>query len=636
MQAIPLSSLIPSKEYNVRKTDPKKDIASLKASIAAHGLQHNLIVLPVKGTKKYEVVAGNRRYTVLNELVKEGKLPKNFTVPCQITDKAHAKEISLAENVVRSAMHPADEYETWAELVDKEKLTPEQIATRFGTSASIVEQRLKMGRLSPKLMKAYRNEELPLAALMAFTLSDDHAQQEEVYKRFKGSYELGRPDAIRQALTEKLVRCNHRVVKFVGLEAYEAAGGAIRRDLFSDKEDCYLEDAPLLQKLALEKLERIATELQKSWKWAEVRESFGYDDQRKFRQIYEHELGEVPEKLLKKQATLERKLEKLEEAEADESEAAPIQKQLAEVELEIAAYSGWTDEEKAISGCVVTLGWNGEADITCGLVRPEDDTQQPESEEEDEGNASGEDDDDNTGTIRESMRDARTEGKFDYTSALLTDLKSHRLQVMRFYMEDNFEVAFDTALYNMCLRDLNPSYYYGHEFLQVRATKYTISGNNEETTKALAAKAKERFDALPLAWMNHKNELERYEAFCALSMEDKQKLFAACIARALTPQLCSEVSKSGLFDAIGKRLGVDMAAHWRPTKANYFDRITKKQALECAEEVIGAEWAKKHANQKKEDVVLPLDAAFLKPESDQFSPEQQERLKTWLPKGMAF
>lgn len=635
MQAIPLSSLMPSKTYNVRKTDPKKDIASLKASIAAHGLQHNLIVLPVKGTKKYEVVAGNRRYTVLNELAKEGKLEKDFPVPCQITDKAHAKEISLAENVVRSAMHPADEYETWAKLVDEEGLTPDQIATRFGTSASIVEQRLKMGRLSPKLLKAYRNEELPLAALMAFTLSDDHAQQEEVYKRFKGSYELGRPDAIRQALTEKLVRSNHRVVQFVGLDAYEAAGGVLRRDLFSKEGDCYLEDVPLLQKLAREKLEGIATGLQASWKWAEVRESFGWDEQRKFRQIHEHELGEVPEKLLKKQATLERKLEKLQEAEADESEAAPIQKQMADVEAQIAAYSGWTDEEKAVSGCVVTLGWNGEADINCGLVRPEDDTQQPEPEEEDEGNGADDDDDDGA-TGHESMRDARTEGKFDYTSALLDDLKSQRLQVIRFYMEDNFEVAFDTALYNMCLRDLNPSHYYGHEFLQVRAAKFSVRGNNEDTTKVLAAKAKERFDALPLAWLNHKDELERYEAFCALSMEDKQKLFAACIARALTPQLAGEASKSKLFDAVGKRLGVDMAAHWRPTKANYFNRVTKKQALACAEEVIGAEWAKQHANQKKEDVVLPLDAAFVKPDSAQFTPEQQERLKTWLPNGMAF
>ncbi len=149
----------------------------------------------------------------------------------------------------------------------------------------------------------------------------------------------------------------------------------------------------------------------------------------------------------------------------------------------------------------------------------------------------------------------------------------------------------------MCLRDLNPSHYYGHDFLQVRASKYSIRGNNEDTTKALAAKAKERFDALPLAWLNHKDELERYTAFCALSTEDKHKLFAACVARALTPQLNGEAGKSKLFDAVGKRLGVDMAAHWRPTKANYFDRVTKKQALACAEEVISAEWAKQLAIQ---------------------------------------
>lgn len=640
--AIPLSSLIHSKAYNVRKTEPKKDLAMLKASITARGILQNLVVLPVADGDKYEVIAGGRRLAALKELSKEGTFAKDFAVPCLITDEAHAREISLSENVIRTAMHPADEYEAWAKLADEDNMTVEQIAAHSGVSVTVVKQRLLIGRASPVVIKAYRNEEMPLESLMAFTLCEDHARQEEVYKRFKGSHELSAPHYIRRALTEKFVKNDHRFAKFVGVEAYEAAGGAVRRDLFSEQDDCYLEDVPLLQKLASEKLEQIVTVLQGAWKWAEARESFGWGEQRDYRIIRSHQLEEVPEKLTKKRDSLQEKLEALQEAEADEADYDKAARQLEQTEAKIAEYFGFTPEEKAIAGCVVTIGWDGDADITYGLVRPEDEPAQVESElsgdTEGEENEEGEESDDDADEpgYRPGLTDARADAKFDYTSALQADLKDDRLRVIRLYMANDYEVAFDTALYVMCLRDLNPSYYYGHEFLQIRASKVSVKGSQDTVGKELHAKEQALLKALPLEWMNHKNELERYEAFCGLSIEDKQRLFAACIARALSPQLAGEASKSHLFDAVGKRLGVDVAAHWRPTKDNYFDRVTKKQALACAAQVLGEEWAKKHANQKKEDVVLPLDAAFLKPDSNQHTPEQQEQLKAWLPEGMAF
>jgi ParB family chromosome partitioning protein len=632
MQAIPLTSLIHSKVFNVRKTEPKKDIAALKASIVSHGLQHNLIVLPVEGSDKFEVVAGGRRLAALKELVKEGKLPKGQNIECRIVDAVHAKEISLAENVVRTAMHPADQYEAWAKLMDEDGLTVSNIATRFGTSDSVVEQRLKMGRLSPVLMNAYRDEHVSLDALMAFTLCDDHARQEEVYKRFKDSYEIRQPNTIRQALTEKMVRSDNRLAKFVGVDAYEQAGGAVRRDLFSEHGLCYLDDVPLLQKLAEAKLQQAVTELQASWKWAEARESFGWSEQRNFRQIHEHELGEVPAKLTKKQESLERKLQEMEEREADESEAEPIQKQLAEVGAKIAAYSGWHDEEKAISGCIVTIGYDGDLDFTGGLVRPEDDTPAEPEEVEDEGEP-GEDDD---APGYSSRHDESPDQSFAYSKALVDRLKANRLQVMRLSMAQDYETAFDAALYVMCMRDLNPSYYYGHDWLQVRANKYSVSIGTDDMSKALKAQEETLLKALPMAWLNHKDEAERWQAFCALSVEDKQRLFAACVARALTPQLSGEKGKSFLFDIVGQRLGVDVAQHWRPRKDNFLDAVTKKDVLAIGQEVLSEEWAKQHASKKKDEAVAPLDAAFANPDQPQFTPEQQERLKMWLPKGMAF
>ena len=58
---------------------------------------------------------------------------------------------------------------------------PEEIAARFGCSAAIVRQRLKLAAVSPSLIEAYRAEEIELDQLMAFTVSDDLAAQEKVW-----------------------------------------------------------------------------------------------------------------------------------------------------------------------------------------------------------------------------------------------------------------------------------------------------------------------------------------------------------------------------------------------------------------------------------------------------------------------
>jgi ParB family chromosome partitioning protein len=55
----------------------------MQASILAQGQMQNPVVTEAdKG--KYYVVAGARRLTALTALQKDGKLPKDHVVPCQI------------------------------------------------------------------------------------------------------------------------------------------------------------------------------------------------------------------------------------------------------------------------------------------------------------------------------------------------------------------------------------------------------------------------------------------------------------------------------------------------------------------------------------------------------------------------
>ena len=110
-QAIPLSKLVPSPE-NVRKTNTKNGIEGLAANIKAQGLLSNLIVQATDGGK-FEVVAGGRRLVALKHLAKTGKQDEDKSqIPCSVIEgDEDAHEISLSENEMRAAMHPADQFE---------------------------------------------------------------------------------------------------------------------------------------------------------------------------------------------------------------------------------------------------------------------------------------------------------------------------------------------------------------------------------------------------------------------------------------------------------------------------------------------------------------------------------------------
>src|SRR5437660_9175359 len=165
---------------NARRTTPKIGMEELKASVLAHGLMQNLVVTDA-GDGTFRVIAGGRRLEAIRSLQAEGKLPDDFAVPCQVVTDEHALEMSLAENTVRLAMHPADQFEAFAALIDKGD-TAAEVAQRFGIEESLVLKRMKLARVAPQLLKEYRSDGMTLECLMAFTITDDHRRQLKVYR----------------------------------------------------------------------------------------------------------------------------------------------------------------------------------------------------------------------------------------------------------------------------------------------------------------------------------------------------------------------------------------------------------------------------------------------------------------------
>jgi ParB family chromosome partitioning protein len=274
--SVPLSRLVAS-AYNVRKTGGT-DVEDLKASIK-QGVLQNLIVCPAhdrKGrpTGDYEVVGGQRRLKALQALAKDSEISEEEEILCRVKPTREAAEASLAENVARVAMHPADEFEAFKRLVDEGK-SVEDVALRFGTSALTVRRRLKLAGLHPKLIALYRQDGITLEQLMALAVSDDQGEQLSVWE----SVPEWQSDAatLRRMLVEQEIDvARDPLAKLVGLAAYEAAGGAVRRDLFDEEGAGYLQDEALLQRLASEKLEAAAEAVRaEGWSWVEVAPRLG-------------------------------------------------------------------------------------------------------------------------------------------------------------------------------------------------------------------------------------------------------------------------------------------------------------------------------------------------------------------------
>jgi ParB family chromosome partitioning protein len=220
-------------------------------------------------TGMFEVPAGGRRYRALELLVQQKRLARTAPVPCVVRTEGLAEEDSLAENVQRAPLHPLDQFRAFRDLREK-GMSEEEIAAVFFVSVQVVKQRLKLASVSSRLLDIYAEDGMTLDQLMAFTVNPDHQRQEQVWEALQHSHNK-ETYHIRRLLTEGAVRASDKRAQFVGLEAYETAGGDVMRDLFQQDDGGWLQNPALLDRLVAEKLEHEAGNVRsEGWKWVEV------------------------------------------------------------------------------------------------------------------------------------------------------------------------------------------------------------------------------------------------------------------------------------------------------------------------------------------------------------------------------
>ena len=366
VQMLPLKALQPS-PLNARRIDKKIAIDELAASIQAHGLLQGLSVVDV-GSGKYQVSAGGRRLAALKLLLKRKAITSDFEVPCQIVPADLAEEASLAENVQRVAMHPLDEVEAFGRLAG-EGQAEEAIAARFGATVRHVRQRLALAALSPTLKEALRKGELGLDAARAFCLVADHERQDAVFaimtKPVSNAY------AVRSYLTQGAVRVTDRLAKFVGVEAYEEAGGIVRRDLFDDSL-MYLDSPDLLNELATAKLEELrAPLLAQGWGWVSFNLGNGRADGGSMHRI-RPEWHQPTEEQKAAAHVIRDRASEIEQALTSDPTDQALITELESLRVkahEMAeALSFFDPEKKALAGCMISIDFEGHPDTIVGIV----------------------------------------------------------------------------------------------------------------------------------------------------------------------------------------------------------------------------------------------------------------------------
>ena len=381
IQQIPLNKLVLS-PLNVRWTEATEDEdAELYANLKHDGLLQNLLVHKVGD--EYHVHAGGRRYKQLKKLAKNRHIKPDEKISCKVEPKSAALASSLAENAIRAPMHPADQFQAFAALIEEGK-TVEEVATRYGITAGLVDRRLKLAQVAPEILDDFRKGQLTLEAVMAFTLSNDHARQLEVREAISHFHPTGKHNAIRRLLTERTCSGSARLARYVGVDKYEKAGGNVIRDLFSEDDNVHLTDIGLLEKLAIEKLERAAKKHGKGWKWSVAVLDFSYNDGLKYGRVYPEPQDLDPE-IVKERDTLRTRLDEI--SNLDDTWTAELEEEADRAEIRIEEIDAleeksavFSDEQRAIAGCIVTVDYGGKLEINAGLVRPED---VPVSEPED-------------------------------------------------------------------------------------------------------------------------------------------------------------------------------------------------------------------------------------------------------------
>ena len=586
---------------NPRQSVTDAEIAALAESLKAVGLLQNLIGWQ-PAPDRTEIVAGGRRLRALQLIVSEGEIdPDSTDVPVLLAeDEDAALRLAASETFARHALHPADEVAAYRDMIEA-GLTIPDIAKAFAVTERHVRGRLRLANLADPILAALRANEITLDVAAAYTVCADPKTQTAVFEQLLGSWGSDNPKEIRRRLTEGKVSHADKLAKFVGREAYEAAGGTTREDLFG--ETSLFEDPDLLRGLAEAKLSEAATAFRvEGWSWVE--QSFehpGYEALQPLPRLYPElvELREGDAESYDVQAGL------IEVGVASDEDEAAFEALSAE-ENRVA----YTEDQKAHAGVFLWIDYKGEVQKAAGYIRPEDiDTAET------------------AGIYRKpkqlSVAKTRTP-RGPYSQALANDLALIRTGTLQAALLEDPDLALDLLAFTLTTP------------LRLSAKVLGISldapknGPNDDLGLALP-KVLHPTEMPPL---NGADAVEAFAKFRRKKPATKSRLLTEAVTRLASIGLMGKNAKP-FAEHIAAEAKLEPRRTWTPNAA-FFQRLQKDQLLAIHQQVMGLfAPSAALAKQRKTDITDFLHRIFNDgPNTPKLPKEQQARVDAWLPEGL--
>ena len=609
-------------DQKTRKRQVTDDIKELGALIKSQGLLQNLIgyVSSKKGrTKKIQISGGGRRLTAINWLISEKEIPADFPINVLVVEEKHGLLMSIAENSGRKDMSPANQFKAFKCAFDAGN-SIEEISAAFGVDNLTISRRLKLATVEPSIFAEYENGNATLEMITALTLTDDHAEQLQVWNSLQG-YQRN-ANAIRRLLTTDEVNGNtDRVAAYVTVEAYKAAGGMMRQDLFSDSH--YLCNAVLLESLAATKLAAETAELeQEGWAWIERitrSNAVNLHEYQKPPFITTVKTPEQAEEAAALEAAMDAADEKLENFQVENSdeygdldeeieESEQYQKLLSDTQIATEKYENFLEQFKTVdplakpyTGALATISASGTVEIRRGLIRPDD--QKKYRQAVNQANAKDPE--------RAALNPPSGAPKGEHSERLTRQLTAHRTAALQLLTAGRPDIALVTLTHKLAMdvfADWNTPN--RASTLQLRIDKPQLDREGDDVKESLAlselTEMRTKWEKLlPIGNTDETMFAWLLKQETSLIME----LMAFCVACAINTVQGNDTRHIECTE-LCQAVDLNMADFWEPTRETYLAQVKKDKVVAIVGQVVSMDAALPMASMPKNDLCNAAEAAL--------------------------
>ncbi len=190
-------------EGQPRKHFDKVALEELAASIQEHGVLQPIVV--VKVGKKYQIVAGERRY-------RASQIAEMETIPAIVRtlDAQNKLELSIIENAQREDLNPIELATAYAKLKEQFNLTDKQIGERVGKSSSSIQNTMRLLKLPDEAKRAMQEHHLMEGPMRPLITLDPEQIHEILPKMIEGGWSARK---VEQYIAENKKKSSTRAVK---------------------------------------------------------------------------------------------------------------------------------------------------------------------------------------------------------------------------------------------------------------------------------------------------------------------------------------------------------------------------------------------------------------------------------------